>query len=210
MENTQLKKLINIFNSELKKAIDKDGDPIPIIDYSGTQEEPFYYEPIQYSESEIIIKCRSPYKLRVKGEYEVEKISKKYFTTDGIDTVKHLIKMLRKSVKIALKENKIMNKITENKIKIIIRHLIKEANIESTQRNLANIQKEIKTVLLKYKTSENNDEKIKLVQKLKDLQIKKKDLDKKLNSEVEKMHSNAELDLDFIDQLIIIIKKEVI
>lgn len=107
--------------------------------------------------------------------------------------------MLRKSVKIALKENKIMNKITENKIKIIIRHLIKEANIESTQRNLANIQKEIKTVLLKYKTSENNDEKIKLVQKLKDLQIKKKDLDKKLNSEVEKMHSNAELDLDFID-----------
>ncbi len=92
-----------------------------------------------------------------------------------------------------------MNKITENKIKIIIRHLIKEANIESTQRNLANIQKEIKTVLLKYKTSENNDEKIKLVQKLKDLQIKKKDLDKKLNSEVEKMHSNAELDLDFID-----------
>ncbi len=107
--------------------------------------------------------------------------------------------MLRKSVKIALKENKIMNKITENKIKIIIRHLIKEANIESTQRDLANIQKEIKTVLLKYKTSENNDEKIKLVQKLKDLQIKKKDLDKKLNSEVEKMHSNAELDLDFID-----------
>ena len=92
-----------------------------------------------------------------------------------------------------------MNKITENKIKIIIRHLIKEANIESTQRNLANIQKEIKTILLKYKTSENNDEKIKLVQKLKDLQIKKKDLDKKLNSEVEKMHSNAELDLDFID-----------
>jgi len=92
-----------------------------------------------------------------------------------------------------------MNKITENKIKIIIRHLIKEANIESTQRDLANIQKEIKTVLLKYKTSENNDEKIKLVQKLKDLQIKKKDLDKKLNSEVEKMHSNAELDLDFID-----------
>lgn len=107
--------------------------------------------------------------------------------------------MLRKSVKIALKENKIMNKITENKIKIIIRHLIKEANIESTQRDLANIQKEIKTVLLKYKTSENNDEKIKLVQKLKDLQIKKKDLDKKLNSEVEKMHSNAELDLDLID-----------
>ena len=37
-----------------------------------------------------------------------------------------------------------MNKITENKIKIIIRHLIKEANIESTQRDLANIQKEIK------------------------------------------------------------------
>lgn len=46
MENTQLKKLINIFNSELKKAIDKDGDPIPIIDYSGIWEEPFYYEPI--------------------------------------------------------------------------------------------------------------------------------------------------------------------
>ncbi len=78
----------------------------------------------------------------------------------------------------------------------VLRTIIKEAiQVEKIQRELALIQKDIKQMLARYKASITTpDEKLDIVAALKDLNARKKDLDAKLNTAIETMYSDAELE----------------
>jgi pheromone shutdown protein TraB len=71
-------------------------------------------------------------------------------------------------------------------------------SIEKIQRELALVQQDIKQMLARYKARITTpDEKLNIVSALKDLQVRKKDLDAKLNSAIETLYSDAELrDID--------------
>lgn len=77
-----------------------------------------------------------------------------------------------------------------------MKHILNEDNIEKVQRDLANIQRDIKNTLLKYKTA-SPDKKQKYIEDLKKLQDKKKKLNADMEDEIAKLHADVELaDLD--------------
>ena len=99
----QIEKLVKIFNDELEAFKNEYGYSIGIIDYSGTWEEPYIYEPIKFNGTTLTIKSKSEYNNKIDKEV----ITKNNLDTDGIDTLRHLIKMLRKSKKEHMKNESI-------------------------------------------------------------------------------------------------------
>jgi hypothetical protein len=73
--------------------------------------------------------------------------------------------------------------------------LNEERSVEKIQRELSLVQKDIKQMLARYKANITNPkEKLDIVSTLKDLNARKKQLDAKLNSAIETMYSDAELE----------------
>lgn len=83
-------------NAMIAKAIDKEGDPIDVIDKSGTWQEPMIYKPIIYKNGSLIIEYTEPYS---PGKVNKEKISKANMEFDGIPTLNNIAKMYRAALK---------------------------------------------------------------------------------------------------------------
>lgn len=73
-------------------------------------------------------------------------------------------------------------------------------DIADTQRDLARVQRDIKDALAKYKKSDD-DQKQKYIDRLKDLNEKKKSLDATLEDLIMGMHTDAEIEGDEDDDL---------
>jgi hypothetical protein len=56
---TKIQKKVDEVNSLIEKAIDKDGDPIMVVDKSGTWEEPMQYKPIVYKNGRLYLSTLS-------------------------------------------------------------------------------------------------------------------------------------------------------
>jgi hypothetical protein len=98
----QTQKLVDEINNLIDKAIDSDGDPIHVVDKSGTWEEPMIYDKIRLSPSGILnISYVEPMSSNKKNS---EKINKTDLELDGIPTLKNIRALYKK----ALKKNGIM------------------------------------------------------------------------------------------------------
>jgi len=91
----KVQKLVDELNALIEKAYDSDGDPIGVIDPTGTWEEPTIYEPIIYKNGYLKITSYSPY----KNKKETYKILKRDMEYEGIGTLRHILKQYRKAVK---------------------------------------------------------------------------------------------------------------
>lgn len=108
-ENSIIKK-VNMVNQLIKLAIDDDGDPIPVVDTSGTWQAHNYYEPIVYSNGGLIIKYK-------EGKDIIkDRINKSDMEYEGIPTLNNIAKMYRKALKqhnIKFNENLTIDQFTE-------------------------------------------------------------------------------------------------
>lgn len=92
----KIQNLVNIANALIEKAVDEDGDPIGVVDTSGTWQEPDYYKPIEFDGEKLIIKNTS-YTNPNKEEVEVLEGEALYF--DGIPTLQVIIRLYKKTLK---------------------------------------------------------------------------------------------------------------
>lgn len=92
---SKIGKKVSEINALIEKAIDKDGDPIPVVDSSGTWEEPMIYKPIIYKNGKLIIEYFEPY----SGKTEKEIINKSNMEFDGYETLLNIAKMYRKALR---------------------------------------------------------------------------------------------------------------
>lgn len=97
-ESPKIKRLVDLINTMIAKAVDSDGDPIAVIDPSSTYEMPYVYQPIVYTNGRLKIVSTD-----MTGKKEVEVINKSNMDFDGIETLKLISKMYRN----ALKQNNI-------------------------------------------------------------------------------------------------------
>lgn len=98
INNPKVEKFVNDLNNLITSAIDSDGDPIPVIDKSGTWEEPYIYYPIIYKNGSLLVKSKSVY----KNDIESETISKRNMEFDGIP----MLNLLKRLYTSALKKHK--------------------------------------------------------------------------------------------------------
>jgi hypothetical protein len=92
---TKIQKKVDEVNSLIEKAIDKDGDPIMVVDKSGTWEEPMIYKPISYRNGRLYIEYFEPY----SGKTEKDVINKSNVDFDGYPTLLNIAKMYRRALK---------------------------------------------------------------------------------------------------------------
>lgn len=101
LNNPKIERFINGLNQLIASAVDSDGDPIPVVDRSGTWEEPYVYYPIEYVNGKLKITQKSVY----KNEPEVEVISRANMEYDGVPTLRNIKKMYNAAIKRYNKEN---------------------------------------------------------------------------------------------------------
>ena len=94
--DSKIQKLVDELNELISKAYDSDGDPIGVIDTSGTWEEPYVYEPIIYKNGYLKI---TSYSIMNSKKKHIDKILKRDMEYDGIGTLKELLKQYRKAIK---------------------------------------------------------------------------------------------------------------
>lgn len=99
-EDSNVKKLVDEINELLSKLVDSDGDKIPLIDKSGTWQEPCVYEPIVYKGGKLHINYTC-----YDGRKEKEVILSKYMDSDGIPTLKLILKLAKQALKRSLKKS---------------------------------------------------------------------------------------------------------
>lgn len=92
---TKIQKKVDEVNSLIEKAIDKDGDPLMVVDTTGTWEEPMQYKPIVYKNGRLYIEYFEPY----SGKTEKDVINKSNVDFDGYPTLLNIAKMYRKALK---------------------------------------------------------------------------------------------------------------
>jgi hypothetical protein len=92
---TKIQKKVDEVNALIEKAIDSDGDPIMVVDKTGTWEEPMQYKPIIYKNGRLYIEYFEPY----SGKTEKEVINKSNVDFDGYPTLLNIAKMYRKALK---------------------------------------------------------------------------------------------------------------
>ena len=97
VNNPKIEKYVNDLNNLIASAIDSDGDPIMVLDKSGTWEEPEMYYPIVYKNGSLKITSKSI----SRNEPEINIINKSNMEMDGIPT----LKMIRRLYNLALKQN---------------------------------------------------------------------------------------------------------
>lgn len=92
----KIEKLVNQVNQLIKSAVDSDGDPIAVVDKSGTWEEPYIYSPIEYKNGTLKITSTSEY----NNIPEVEVINKRNMEYDGIPTLRNIAKLYKKAIRL--------------------------------------------------------------------------------------------------------------
>lgn len=98
--NPKIEKLVAGINDLIAQAIDSDGDPIGVVDTSGTWQEPYVYEPIQYKNGHLKIVSRSIY----KSTPEVYTILSRDMEFDGIPTLRLIMRLYKKAIKQAARQ----------------------------------------------------------------------------------------------------------
>jgi hypothetical protein len=92
---TKIQKKVDEVNALIEKAVDSDGDPLMVVDTTGTWEEPMQYKPIVYKNGRLYIEYFEPY----SGKTEKEVINKSNVDFDGYPTLLNIAKMYRKALK---------------------------------------------------------------------------------------------------------------
>jgi ribosomal protein S16 len=92
---TKIQKKVDEVNSLIEKAIDKDGDPIMVVDKSGTWEEPMQYKPIVYKNGRLYFEYYEPY----SGKTKKEVVNKSNIEFDGYPMLLDIAKMYRSALK---------------------------------------------------------------------------------------------------------------
>ncbi len=96
LSEKSIQKKVDEINDMISKAKDDDGDPIGVIDTSGTWEEPMVYKPLVYKNGALYIEYTQPYR---PGKVNKEKITKANMEFDGIPTLNDIAKWYRKAIK---------------------------------------------------------------------------------------------------------------
>lgn len=86
---------VKLINSLIEKAYDSDGDPIAVVDSSGTWEEPIVYEPLSWDGEKLILKSKSTQSNIVDEEV----IEGDNLYHDGIPSLNYIGRMYRKALK---------------------------------------------------------------------------------------------------------------
>ena len=92
----EIEKLVHVANALIEKAVDEDGDPIGVIDTSGTWQEPEYYQPIEFNGDKLTIKSTSYTK---PNDVSVEELVGEGLYWDAIPTLRNIIKLYKKALK---------------------------------------------------------------------------------------------------------------
>jgi hypothetical protein len=92
---TKIQKKVDEVNALIEKAVDSDGDPLMVVDTTGTWEEPMQYKPIVYKNGRLYIEYFEPY----SGKTEKDVINKSNMDFDGYPTLLNIAKMYRKALK---------------------------------------------------------------------------------------------------------------
>lgn len=96
VNSPKVQKVVDEINKIIESAIDSDGDKIAVVDTSGTWQEPYIYEPIQYKNGALKITYYSVYNQK---KPQVDVILKRHMEEDGIPTLRHILKMYKKAIK---------------------------------------------------------------------------------------------------------------
>ena len=95
LNNPKIEKYVNNLNQLIASAIDSDGDPIPVVDKSGTWEEPCVYSPIIYKNGALKV----VYHTLHDNKPEVDVILKRNMEYDGIPTLQNIKKLYNAAIK---------------------------------------------------------------------------------------------------------------
>jgi hypothetical protein len=93
--DAKIERIVAELNKLIASAIDSDGDAIGVIDRSGTWEEPYTYEPIQYKNGRLFITSKSLYSTQA----DTEVITRANMQLDGIPTLRNIMKMYKHALK---------------------------------------------------------------------------------------------------------------
>lgn len=107
LNNPKIEKFVNELNQLIQSAVDSDGDPIAVVDTSGTWEEPYVYLPIEYVNGKLKITSKSQY----KNEPEVDVISRQNMEYDGVPTLRLIKRLYTAAIK---KQSKPQMPVQEN------------------------------------------------------------------------------------------------
>lgn len=91
----KIQRIVDEINKLIESAKDSDGDPLGVVDRTSTWEEPIVYEPIEYKNGTIKITTRKVYETGV----DVDFIKKSNMESDGIPTLRNIMKMYKKAIK---------------------------------------------------------------------------------------------------------------
>jgi hypothetical protein len=92
---TKIQKKVDEVNALIEKAVDSDGDPLMVVDATGTWEEPMQYKPIVYKNGRLYIEYFEPY----SGKTQKEVVNKSNVEFDGYPMLLDIAKMYRKALK---------------------------------------------------------------------------------------------------------------
>lgn len=95
INSKKIERLVDSVNSLIERAVDEDGDAIPVIDNSGTWESPTLYEPIMYDGKYLTIISRELYKDKKNEDI----ISNENMEFDGIPTLQLIARLYKKAMK---------------------------------------------------------------------------------------------------------------
>lgn len=107
----KIQKLVDAVNVLIQSAVDSDGDPLMVVDNSGTWEEPMIYEPVVYSNGRLKFTYTEPYSGNKK---KVDVVNSRDMQFEGIPMLRDLSKWYRK----AIKDNNSGKIQTESKMKL--------------------------------------------------------------------------------------------
>lgn len=141
----KVEKLVGVINKMITDAIDSDGDPIGVIDTSGTWEEPMIYSPIIYKNGVLKISSRSVYD--TSGKPNTEVILKRNMEFDGIPTLlnikKQYVKALKKKNNGLTEENLETIPVDQVKLKSDVQKFMDKLNLGQFEALFAKIDKPI-------------------------------------------------------------------
>lgn len=91
----KVERVVQGINQLISKAIDTEGDPIGVIEPGTTWEEPYIYQPIEYTNGALRITKKSPY----QGKPTTEIILSRDMELDGLPTLRMIMKMYKAAIK---------------------------------------------------------------------------------------------------------------
>ena len=91
----KIENLVKLVNSLIEKAVDEDGDPIPVVDTTGTWESPTIYSPIHFDGTNLTIISQEV----MGGKEEVDEYEGENLYHDGIPSLNYIGRMYRKALK---------------------------------------------------------------------------------------------------------------